>query len=636
MESSDKEDRGAFDIFGAVGDQTYPSDDENFILSKRARLLLEQCSKVSDDDGDDVDKHDDTDPFDDDDAGEYNVNNISTLAEDQFETDQSDAEPDNGSDAFESEDECLDADVFDDDGNDSSTDAQHDSNELPEKSKTKGKKKRAVWLDDAPTSVVTKRKSVDIVKARPGPTPRGRRAKSELEAFSLFMSNEIISMIVISTNVQLNKLRKEGKNPPKFDLTDAMEIRCYIGLLLFRGLHRDIKNPTKELWYDTDGYRPLYRACMSRDRFQVLLACLSFHDHNAIRREFASDRFARARRFLDEFENNCRKSYQHNALVCLDETLRNHFSTTNCDFLVFMPDKPGQMGLFFYTLGDGVDRYFSRIIPKVKTAMTEREKKQNNYDIVMKITEDIVGTGLHLTADRGFSSVEIAEELYKKKITYLGTIMSNRTGLPTRALDKNTLKAREINSTVFMWKKDSPVMFLSYVPKKHKNVLLISTEHTQPTISTDYRLKPEAVLFYNEQRCAVDVVNHMVKDCSSQSKTDSWAFAVFTFLIDLAGINAQTILKHNLKKTKINRRAFLTSLIYQLVLPWIKKRYSIATTIKMRSETKAAVISILRRFDPTFKEEEERTIPPPTTEGKCRICVEQLDSLKGKESQKTK
>ena len=82
-----------------------------------------------------------------------------------------------------------------------------------------------------------------------------------------------------------------------------------------------------------------------------------------------------------------------------------------------MPDKPGQMGLFFYTLGDGVDRYFSRIIPKVKTAMTEREKKQNNHDIVMKITQDIVGTGRNVTADRGFLSVEIAEELYKKKIT---------------------------------------------------------------------------------------------------------------------------------------------------------------------------------------------------------------------------
>ena len=566
MDSSDEEGRGAFDVFGTVDDQIGQSDDENFILSKRARLLLDQCYNDSDDD-DHFHEQQNTDQFDDDDAAdEYDVLNTPTLAEDQFETDDSDAsESGRGEYDADEPDGCSGADHHDDNAE---GDSPVHPQKMPDKSKPKGraKKRRAVWLEEAPASVITKRRSVDIVKASPGPTPRARRAKSELEAFSLFMSNVIITMIVVATNFQLMKLRKEGKNPPKFDLTDAMEIRCLIGLLLFRGLHRDIKNPTKELWYDTDGSRPLYRACMSRDRFQVLMACLAFHDQNEIRREYATDRFARARRFLDEFENNCRKSYEHNTLVCLDETLRNHFSTTNCDFLVFMPDKPGQMGLFFYTLGDGVDRYFSRIIPKVKTAMTEREKKQNNYDIMMKITEDIVGTRRHLTADRGFSSVEIAEELFEKKLTYCGTIMSNRTGLQTRALDKNTLKAREINSTVFMWKKDSPVMFLSYIPKKNKNVLMISTEHNEPTISTDYRSKPEAVLFYNEQRCAVDVVNHMVKDCSSQSKTDSWAFAVFTFLIDVAGINAQTILRHNLKKPKINRRAFLNSLIFLLLL----------------------------------------------------------------------
>ena len=80
----------------------------------------------------------------------------------------------------------------------------------------------------------------------------------------------------------------------------------------------------------------------------------------------------------------------------------------------------------------------------------------------MEITKDITGTGRNLTADRGFSSMDIAEELCEKKITYVGTIMSNRTGLPTRTLDKNVVKSREINSTVFNWKKrfSSDVSFL--------------------------------------------------------------------------------------------------------------------------------------------------------------------------------
>ena len=90
MDSSDEEGRGAF-VFGTVDDQIGQSDDENFILSKRARLLLDQCYNDSDDD-DHFHEQQNTDQFDDDDAAdEYDVLNTPTLAEDQFETDDSDA-----------------------------------------------------------------------------------------------------------------------------------------------------------------------------------------------------------------------------------------------------------------------------------------------------------------------------------------------------------------------------------------------------------------------------------------------------------------------------------------------------------------------------------------------------------------
>ena len=100
----------------------------------------------------------------------------------------------------------------------------------------------------------------------------------------------------------------------------------------------------------------------------------------------------------------------------------------------------------------------------------------------------------------------------------------------------------------------------------------------------------------------------------------------------MAGINAQTILKHNLKKTKMVRRTFLTNLTFQLVLPWIKQRYFNASKIRMKTETKAAVVSILKRHDPTFKEEEQPI--PQGTKGKCHICVKDLDNLKGAEKTK--
>ena len=630
--NSDDDMRGAFDYIDGIehNQLNNSSDEENIRVSKRARSLLERCGNLNDSDsggepvtGQISSQQQESDA---DSSTEYDADVPALAAEDEATTD--DSADENGEEVHDEAQSCymMDGNAVENERSDSQCNGQS----------KKKKKSTAKWSDELPSSIVTKSRKEDIIKANPGPTVRARRAKSEREAFSLFITKYIILMIVASTNVEIEKLRKEGYNPPKLNLTCAMEIWCFIGILLYRGLHRDIKNPTAELWYDPDGLRPFYRACMDRNRFQILLRCLSFHDHAAIRREYGTDRFARGRVFLDEFEKNCREMYEHGALVCLDETLRNHFSTTNCDFLVFMPDKPGQMGLFFYTLGDGEDRYFSRVLPKVKTAMTEREKKKHNYDVVMEMTKELVGTGRNLMADRGFSSVEIAEDLFKKKITYVGTIMSNRNGLPTKALSKDVVKSREIHSTVFMWKKDSPVMFISYIPKKNKNVLMITTEHDKPKVGTDYRHKPEAIMFYNEQRCAVDVVNHMVKDCSSQSKTDKWAFALFTFLIDVAGINAQTILTKNLKKTKLRRRTFLSNLSFQLALPWMKYRYDNAASLFLKSETKSCLRDILKSHDPSFKEPEVALAPlaPTGVKAQCYMCLKESELLKGKERSK--
>ena len=186
-----------------------------------------------------------------------------------------------------------------------------------------------------------------------------------------------------------------------------------------------------------------------------------------------------------------------------------------------MLDKPGQMGLFFYTLGDSIDRYFSRVIPKVKAAVSqsEREKKQKIHDLLMDITSDIHYTGRNLCADWGFTAVKTTEGLYERDVTYVGAIKKSAVGLPAVAKD---VKGREFLSTEFIWKENSPLMLASYYPKKRKLVLLLTTAHEQPVLNGDAKKKPESVLFYNEQRCGVDIVSRMVREIRSQPKCDDY------------------------------------------------------------------------------------------------------------------
>ena len=343
----------------------------------------------------------------------------------------------------------------------------------------------------------------------------------------------MIQLIVEATNYEIHRIRKMDDVTPLHTDTCVEEIRCLIGIFLFRELNHDVKNGTDELWYDDEVSRALYRASMTRDRFQFLLRCFSFHTQASLRQNIVTDAYAKVREFLNAFENNARLHYKHTELVCLDETLRNFFAH-ECDLRVFMPDKPGQMGLFYYTLADGIDRYFSRIIPKTKAAvsMSPKEAVQKTYDLVMEITSDIHYTGRNLIADRGFSSLPIALDLYQRDVTYVGTIKKNMSGLPSAA--KN-FKDRELLSTNFYWLEKSPLMLASYYPKKNKPVLLLTSGHDQPTLDENEKRKAECILLYNEQRCGVDIVNRMLCETTvNQSRTTTISLSSLSYSIWLS------------------------------------------------------------------------------------------------------
>ena len=157
----------------------------------------------------------------------------------------------------------------------------------------------------------------DVVKGTPGPRLDVRLAKSELEAFLLHINENMITEMVERTNDQMCKVRKK-LNADEFLFcysdTNEEKIKCLFGLLCFRGLYYDIKQQTKEHWYDMFSARKIYRAGMSLNRYEWLMRTITFHDHNTVRADFLEDRFAR----MTEFEKNARKYCRYTEFVAID------------------------------------------------------------------------------------------------------------------------------------------------------------------------------------------------------------------------------------------------------------------------------------------------------------------------------
>ena len=125
--------------------------------------------------------------------------------------------------------------------------------------------------------------------------------------------------------------------------------------------------------------------------------------------------------------------------------------------------------------------------------------------------------------------------------TYVGTIMSNKKGLPVAL---KTGKGQELLSSEFVRKNNSPVMIVLYCPKPNMNAALVSAAHGEPDIYDAPHKKPMEIDFYNSHTC-VDIINRMLCDYSCQPTRDSWVVVVFTFILYLAVINVRAILKYN-------------------------------------------------------------------------------------------
>ncbi|KAJ8931951.1 hypothetical protein NQ314_015092 [Rhamnusium bicolor] len=91
------------------------------------------------------------------------------------------------------------------------------------------------------------------------------------------------------------------------------------------------------------------------------------------------------------------------------------------------------------------------------------------------------GTYRNITLDNWFSSFQLAIDLkYDLKLTMLGILRKNKREIPTELVN---VANRPEKSCQFAFHKDCTL--LSYVPKKKKNVLVLSTTHVDDKIDPE-------------------------------------------------------------------------------------------------------------------------------------------------------
>uniref|UniRef100_A0A3Q3J2G5 PiggyBac transposable element-derived protein domain-containing protein n=1 Tax=Monopterus albus TaxID=43700 RepID=A0A3Q3J2G5_MONAL len=363
--------------------------------------------------------------------------------------------------------------------------------------------------------------SSNVLTMQPGPTRMSVTHVQDIRsAFDLLMPDSILQIILDCTNLEGRRVYGE-----KWKVMDNILLYAYLGLLYLAGVFKSKGESLHSLWAVETG-REIFRATMSLETFQVIsrVICFDNRDDRPARRQ--KDKLAAIRTVWDKWVHRLPLFYNPGPNVTIDEQLmpfRGH-----CPFRQYMPSKPAKYGIKIWAACDAVTSYAWNL--QVYTGKLEGGVSERNQGmrVVLDLSQNLKGH--NITCDNFFTSYKLGQELLKRKLTMGGTIRKNKPELPPQLLET---KGRPLNSSRFLYTADTSLV--SYVPKKDKNVVLMSTLHREGKICGQ---KPEIIMYYNATKGGVDNLDKMVTAYSCKRRTLRWPLVLFFDMLDISAYNA--------------------------------------------------------------------------------------------------
>ncbi|KAF4523429.1 hypothetical protein B566_EDAN007901 [Ephemera danica] len=357
-----------------------------------------------------------------------------------------------------------------------------------------------------PVRSAGRRRAHNILTERNEIRGEAQQAKSPIEFFKCFFTVDVVDKIVESTNIKINHIAGNFSRERNARETSRDEILALFGILFLAGVYKGSHINLRDLWAADGSGVEFFRATMSLNRFQFLMQQLRFDDIETREERRTTDKLAPIREIFEMLNATFASNYSASEATTIDEMLVKFRG--NCSFRQYIPSKPGKYGIKIHALCDAQVPYTMKMEIYAGMQPPGPYRISNSpRDVVQRLVEIIRGTGRSVSMDNWYTSLALFEILLKEyKLTAVGTVRKNKREIPP---DFVNAKNREPKSTIFGFQQDK--VLLSYVPKKNRCVLLLSTQHNDGRISEASKeaRKPEIIMFYNETKGGVDTIDKM-------------------------------------------------------------------------------------------------------------------------------
>lgn len=429
----------------------------------------------------------------------------------------------------------------------------------------------------------------------------------DVQGFFLhIMTSDMLEKIRLYTNKRIPSSEKE--------ITEE-EIIGYVGLLILFGVTRKQHVDISEIWKkNSPHFLPIAQLTMSRDSFQRISRYLTFDDIELRNdQNMSSDKLYKCKELFHYVKNKIGTTLQPGENLCVDETLYPFHG--KCRFRQYMPNKPAKYGLKYWNIVDCKTGYLlDTDIYLGKEAASPRNKNIGEQ-VVLKLAQPFFNSGRGITTDNFFTSRPLAEKLWDSGLTLLGTIRKSKPDIPKSFLPHSS---RELHSSIFGF--CGYLTLCSYVPKKKKAVVLLSTQHHSQAVAPDGDKKPDVILTYNATKGAVDAFDQKIEKFSCRRRTCRWTVNVFFYLIDVAATNAvilMNVANGGDRPSGRFRRRELENLAYSLIKPCILTRVD-----NWRSCRFNGIPQDLKQSTITLGFLQIEAIHDQGVQGRCFLCLE--------------
>lgn len=419
------------------------------------------------------------------------------------------------------------------------------------------------WSSQPPCTKRSRASNIIKSKLHKVMLPPGKVICDPADALSLFLNNDVLSEIATHTNNEARRVIKNDTWRP----CDAIELLAFFGLLLTAG-HLSANDMNFEVLWSFLYGPPIFRATMGLKRFKFLLRFLRFDNKETRPQRRENDKLAAIRDVWETVNKNFGKYYLPGENITVDEQLVPFRG--RCPFKQYMPSKPDKYGMKIWWACDSKTFYPLNGIPYVGKVSKEITKGLGRM-VVQQLVQPYFYSNRNITFDNYFTDMLLTENLLSHGLTCVGTVRKNKRFIPDKFLPNRN---REETSSIFGFTNKATLV--SYVPKKNRSVVVLSTMHHCNKVSDDQQRKPEVILYYNSTKGGVDSLDQMVHKYMCKRKTNRWPFAFFMNLLDVSSIASYVIwtnLHPEWNSNKHNKRhLFLISLSESLIVPHMRRR----------------------------------------------------------------